>query len=436
QEKETWLRLTKGLASGLAYARAMTRDLQGAVVALERGRAVLLAEALERGSGQAAGAVSFYLIAEQARTAPLVYIAATAPGGLALVVGTDGEVAEVRLPGLTADALLDRTRRYYLANIARLALGREDQWDAVLDGLGAWLWREVMGPVLEAVRPAGEVVLIPAGYLALLPLHAAWTEDPSTAIGRRYALDEVCISYSANARALAAARQMAQETTADSILIVEEPSSVTAGPLDNASVEAVAVKRVFAGSQPLRDAGAIHTLRHGEATRAAVKAVLNKCAVLHLCCHGSANPGEPLSGGLLMANDEMLTVRDVMERRESPARLAVLSACETSVPGPGLPDEVIGLPTGLIEAGVAGVIGSLWSVPDLSTAVLMMRYYELWRTDGLEPREALRQAQRWVRDATSAELRDRYPNVPWPAGDSEHPFARPNAWAAFTYTGA
>ncbi|MGH8905275.1 MAG: CHAT domain-containing protein [Egibacteraceae bacterium] len=436
QEKETWLRLTKGLASGLAYARAMTRDLQGAVVALERGRAVLLAEALERGSGQAAGVVSFDRIAEQARTAPLVYVAAAAPGGVALVVGTDGGVAEVRLPGLTADALVDQTRRYYLANIERLVLGRDDRWDAVLDILGGWLWRDIMGPVLNAVRPAAEIVLIPAGYLALLPLHAAWTEDPSTATGRRYALDEIGITYSANARALAAARQMAQKVTADSILIVEEPRPVEAGPLDNASVEAVAVERVFASSQPLRDAGAIHTLRHGKATREAVKAVLNKCAVLHLCCHGSANPGEPLAGGLLMANDEMLTVRDVMERRESPARLTVLSACETSMPGADLPDEVIGLPTGLIEAGVAGVIGSLWSVPDLSTAVLMMGYYELWRIDGLEPREALRHAQRWVRDATSVELRARFPNVLWPPWDSERPFARPNAWAAFTYTGA
>jgi hypothetical protein len=45
------------------------------------------------------------------------------------------------------------------------------------------------------------------------------------------------------------------------------------------------------------------------------------------------------------------------------ARLAALSACETSRPGTALPDEVVFLPTGLLQAGVASVVASLWVVP-------------------------------------------------------------------------
>ena len=74
------------------------------------------------------------------------------------------------------------------------------------------------------------------------------------------------------------------------------------------------------------------------------------------------------------------------------ARLAVLSACETATIGEELVDEVVNFPTGMLQAGAAACIGSLWSVSDVSTALLMRRSYELWRA-GIGPSEALRCAQ-------------------------------------------
>jgi CHAT domain-containing protein len=55
----------------------------------------------------------------------------------------------------------------------------------------------------------------------------------------------------------------------------------------------------------------------------------------------------------------------------------------------------------------------------------MTRFYELWRGDGLEPADALRQAQRWLRDTSTASY----------AGRS-HRYEHPVHWAAFTYVGA
>jgi CHAT domain-containing protein len=105
-----------------------------------------------------------------------------------------------------------------------------------------------------------------------------------------------------------------------------------------------------------------------------------------------------------MANDEILSLRDLLDLKLKGLRLAILSACETGIPGTNLPDEVISLPTGLLQAGAAGVVSSLWSVADLSTMVLLSRFYQLWRTDNLEPPAALRQAQLWLRDSTGPEL--------------------------------
>jgi len=42
-------------------------------------------------------------------------------------------------------------------------------------------------------------------------------------------------------------------------------------------------------------------------------------------------------------------------------------------------------------------------VADVSTAMLMVRFYACWLQEELEPAQALRAAQRWVRDTTNGE---------------------------------
>jgi CHAT domain-containing protein len=63
----------------------------------------------------------------------------------------------------------------------------------------------------------------------------------------------------------------------------------------------------------------------------------------------------------------------------SSARLVTLSACETGITDikTGSSDEFVGLPAGFMLAGVPCVVSSLWSVPDISTAILMERFYPI-----------------------------------------------------------
>jgi CHAT domain-containing protein len=52
------------------------------------------------------------------------------------------------------------------------------------------------------------------------------------------------------------------------------------------------------------------------------------------------------------------------------------------------------------------VAASLWSVSDISTAMLMVYFYAGWRKNGkdkLSPAQALRAAQQWLRDTTNKE---------------------------------
>ena len=115
--------------------------------------------------------------------------------------------------------------------------------------------------------------------------------------------------------------------------------------------------------------------------------------------HAHADFETSRHSGLLAAGGETLTIADFFELRLTRPQLAVLSACETAVPADlKSPDEITTLPTSLMVAGIPAVVGSLWSVADHSTAILMAKFYELWREEGLDSVQALHEAQRWMRE--------------------------------------
>ncbi|GIV79177.1 MAG: hypothetical protein KatS3mg050_3571 [Litorilinea sp.] len=374
---------------------------------------------------------TFAAVQQAAQDAPLAYLLATSAGGLALVVlpeggGADG-VLPVWLPDLTGEQVRHHvegpsSRHYggYLGAYWRWqrSLHGEtspkerqnalDDWLQTLNTTTRWLWDVAMGPLIARLHAAGarEAVLVPTGLLGLLPLHAAWTPDDNAATGRRYALDELPLRYTPSALALLAAREMAARAPADRLLQVVEPQPTSASPLPAAREEARAVRAAWPGGYTSR--------WHAAATWTEVRARLLEHTVFHFNGHAFAGWQEPLAGGLLLAHDRVLSVADWQDLAVQ-MRLAVLSACETGVPGLELPDEVIGLPAALLQAGCAGVVTSLWSVLAVSTARLMAHFYQAWQREGLSPPQALRRAQMRLRD--------------------EDGYAHPFFWAAFTYTG-
>lgn len=385
--------------------------------------------------------------------APLVFLCATSAGGLALIVRL-GDVEPVWLDNLTSDNVSSHWIEFMTAY-----QDRHYHWQTWLDALEAttrWLWDAAMGPVVQSlVQTAGDTgitpgaLLIPGGLLGSLPLHAAWTDDSDAPGGRRYALDSVCFRYVPSARSLNAARSVAARALPDSLFAVNEPRPVTALPLPNASVEVAAVMRAFSTTTT-------RLLEHEDATFSEALEALPKATVYHFACHGYANFVTPLSSGLLMAEGNLLTVAHLLEEHLPGARLAVLSACETGIPSDlKRTDEVVGMPAGFLQAGVAGVVASLWSVADRSTMMLMIRFYDNWRNQQIQPAEALWQAQRWMRRTNNDEkeeyIRFHLGNAD-KAGSETAPdrhfgnaleddratitdFSHPYYWAAFTYTG-
>ena len=376
---------------------------------------------------------------------PLVYLVTTPDGSLALIV-TPEEIQSIGLNDLNEQQLGEITLAWFTAYYQ--SQSDRQTWLTAIDSTTRQLWEPLMQPLTQhlSTHNIHQATLIPTGFLSLLPLHAAWTPDTKRPTDRHYALDDLHFTYAPNAKSLIAANAIAQTIHPTNIFAIDNPTQDLANSAReiNAAIESFPDRTV---------------LRHAEATVENVRSKLSEAAIVHFSCHGTANLNTPLNSGLLMI-DGLLTLREILAlnlAEKGGIRLAILSACETGLQGIENADEAISLPTGLLQAGVAGAIASLWSVSDLSTMLLLTKFYDLWRDHHLPPDQALRQAQTWLRDTTNREkladfksnsqnvdglktssknaefLRNRIMDLD--ANRDDRSFAHPFHWADFYYTG-
>jgi tetratricopeptide (TPR) repeat protein len=200
---------------------------------------------------------------------------------------------------------------------------------------------------------------------------------------------------------------------------------------------------------------------------------LRQFRYLHFATHGQVNARIALESALILAQDQLpdpvdqilagkypydgrLTAAET-RRWKLDAELVTLSGCETGL-GQRLGGEgYLGFAQALFTAGARSVVLSLWKVDDLSTALLMTRFYENLlgkRPDLAKPlpkAEALCEAKRWLRQLPPAEcqrlartLGPGYPRsapvkihkpLVRPGEQDRPPYADPYYWAAFILLG-
>jgi CHAT domain-containing protein len=201
-------------------------------------------------------------------------------------------------------------------------------------------------------------------------------------------------------------------------------------------------------------------LTRADASLLSVSSAAKDATHLHLACHGLFRPASPMDSAILLAGDDAITLRMLLAGSvvlRAP-RIAVITACQSaSIEFRALPDEVLGLPTGLMLAGVPGIVATMWPIDDSAAALFSLRFYDELFNGANDPATAVAVAQRWLRDAPTHELRTRVkamraalangingstgaaPSDLWlqlPTGPADaRPFSGPEFWAAFVYVG-
>jgi CHAT domain-containing protein/tetratricopeptide (TPR) repeat protein len=353
---------------------------------------------------------------------PLVYIVALHNRGFALVVGADDAApAHVDLPRLDrawADTAADQMRTVTRGAAAARVLG----------DLLPELWDVVLKPIFDVLPPKALVTLIPIGALADLPLHAA-TAAPGADGQWRDRVDGFALRYAPNARVLLQAQAAAASGKPERFRLL----SVDGPGLSNAVAERESVLRLVPEQRRVQPT---------PATVENVMAALGDADVWHFSCHGHHDPSAPLESTLTLV-DRSLRLRELFGLGRDDARLALLTACWSTPVDREQRDEVVGFPSALLQAGVAGVVSCQAVVEDEAACVLSPAF--LSRVlDGIPPARALADALAWLRTKTNAELHDAFPearplppdHVPLEEWLVHRPFARPWSWVLVNYTGA
>jgi CHAT domain-containing protein len=95
---------------------------------------------------------------------------------------------------------------------------------------------------------------------------------------------------------------------------------------------------------------------------------------VHFACHGVLNLENPLQSAFLL-QDGSLEVADLMKESFHHKQLAYLSACRTAAGSEELPEEAVHLAAGMLMAGFADVVGTLWSIGDDDATFVAEHFY-------------------------------------------------------------
>jgi CHAT domain-containing protein len=193
------------------------------------------------------------------------------------------------------------------------------------------------------------------------------------------------------------------------LYVIGAPAPTRAPPLPWAELGAK-VNVAFAlhagrsGSEALLKTGA--TLTNVRALLSGVRASAPG-AIVELATHGVTDPYDPRACYMLLAHNEVLSLAQLQrEALLGGVRCCIAGGCFTGIGDLfTAPDEVSSFASGILQAGAASAIATLWGVSDRATFLLMRQLHTMLGMEAsVRPAAALREAIRWLRGATREEI--------------------------------
>ncbi len=153
-------------------------------------------------------------------------------------------------------------------------------------------------------------------------------------------------------------------------------------PLPGVEVEVGAIANLTQGQSFLNETFTVDNLKQTRQSQ--------RFPIVHLATHAEFNSGKPKKSSIYLWDEELrLSELDELNFDNPPLDLLVLSACQTAL---GSRDAELGFSGLTIASGSTSALGSLWSVSDAGTLILMQNFYRKLQTEPTKA-AALRQAQ-------------------------------------------
>jgi len=296
--------------------------------------------------------------------------------------------------------LIEQYRRSLYLDTTKRGVAIMEKETADFAALQSEAYKLLITPVEKLIKTK-KICIVPYDILNYLPFQSL--QD-----GKHYLIEKYAVSYLPSLSVLEYLRKT-QKKDHYKILAIGNPDLNNAKmDLPAAEKEVDMIRDIFPNTS---------VFKRDKATAAMVKRIAPMYDIVHFAAHGEYIAADPLSSCLYLASGEgedgQLQVREIFDMTIN-ADMVVTSACQTAMGKLGRGDEVLGLTRAFMYAGANSVLGSLWSISDEATSVLMKEFYTNIKT--MEKTEALRQAQ--LKMIQSKKY--------------SHPFY----WAAFNITGA
>jgi CHAT domain-containing protein len=245
------------------------------------------------------------------------------------------------------------------------------------NALGEALYGKLIQPL--DLSDGEALVIVPHGTLHYLPFQAL--RGP-----RGYLVEERAISYAPSAGVLG---DLLGKERADrrSVLALGNPDlGSTRLALPGAEREVQQIKTLFPQAE---------VYLGKEATKEHLVGRAPQSDIVHVGAHAEVDEVDPLYSVIrLVGNGGQsgeLEAHEVYEMDLSRVGLVALSACDTGLGKVSQGDELWGFTRSFFAAGTRGMVVSLWPVDDVSTSLLMGKFYEGLREG--DPQQSLRSAQ-------------------------------------------
>jgi len=256
------------------------------------------------------------------------------------------------------------------------------------------------------------LLLVADGELASIPFAALYDVHR-----RRYLVEARPLRYAGSLRDATRPPSRHPSSPRRALLVADPAFDARALPglprLRGARAEVDSITRMYPSPTVLTDSAAVP---------GALREALPRANVVHFAGHAVFDDRRPERSFLVLAPERgirasgWMTAAEMDTLRLGGVDLFVLAACRTLRSGTGRSGGFAGLSGALLEAGVGGVVGSLWEVDDRLTTPLMTGFHREYRRTGNGPR-ALRAAQLRLLRSSDPALRT------------------PAVWAGFRYAG-